>query len=119
MISQQQAQQYIVTKMPELEPSLAALGGAAGIYKVIQVLLVDTSNALQQKDDSRIRRCFELVEVLYATGDNIIRSAIENVYVYGLGRILLLCNCDKDAVRSLLPESLYALYVAQMVRSNI
>lgn len=119
MISQPQAQQYIVTKIPELESSILALGGTAGIYKVMQVLLVDTSNALSQNDYTRILRCFELVEVLYAAGDNIIRGAVENVYIYGLGRILLSCNCDKDAVGASLPKSLYSLYVAQMVRSNI
>lgn len=83
-------------------------------------LLVNyTNDQLSNHNYRSVEQCFLLVDKLYTKGNNLIRSSIENVFIYALDRTLMAFKCNREKVHSLLPPLLYQVYVNQMVSSNI
>jgi len=120
MISHEDVPQYVCREIPGFRQQLDQPSrNSNSVYHVMHTLVDYTNEQLKKQDYKGVEQCFLLVDRLYTTGNNLIRCAVENVFVYALDRTLMAFKCNKQKVRSLLPPLLYQVYVEQMVSSNI
>jgi hypothetical protein len=68
-------------------------------------LLISTGNI------SRAKKCIDYAEKLFTSGNNEIKNAISNVYVFSITSFMELHNCS---VKNLLPGSLKSEYSKQV-----
>ncbi|MCW3462563.1 hypothetical protein OL444_03850 [Chitinophaga sp. PC15] len=58
------------------------------ICKVIHLFADYTGSMIRNEQLQEVRRCFTIAGVLYHNGSNVLRNAIESVFVYALSPLL-------------------------------
>lgn len=112
MISSEEACQYIQQEIPEIA---SALQGEAGIYHTLNAVREYACENAKEHNYSRLQQCFSLAASLYEKGSGAVKCAVENVFVYSMSRIFSLAPEDKQRIKSLMPQSLRSLYMAQVL----
>jgi hypothetical protein len=111
MISSEEACHYVQQEIPEISQSLPAEGG---IYDTLNAVREYACEKAREHNYSRLRQCFNLAAALYEKGGGAVKCAVENVFVYSISRIFSLAPEDRRRIKSLMPQSLQALYTAQV-----
>jgi hypothetical protein len=55
---------------------------------------------------------------LYRNGDNIVRMLIENSFIYSIISVMSLDPAERHWVKSIIPASLYSIYLKQVTASG-
>ncbi|UYQ92685.1 hypothetical protein MKQ68_21640 [Chitinophaga horti] len=90
-------------RIPELiHQQLPAFTAARGnsVSKVIHAFMEYTSTLVQKGQLQEAGRCFRIAGVLYRNGSNLLKNAIENVYIYGLSPLV---DTHQQKLNELLP----------------
>ena len=112
MINQYEMPSYVHDSIPELDNELEALG-KTNPYSVMRTLLDFTSRKAKEQNLPLVKKSFEIADKLYTRGNNIIRNAVENVYVYSLEKVLHTSGIDSARILAIIPMTLYTLYIKQ------
>jgi hypothetical protein len=118
-MQQEDVPQYIGKVVPELRDQVSSKDQCSNIYQAMHLLLDFTNDMIHANNFSMVERCFALAEKLYTKGNHVIKGAVENVYVFALDQTLSHSIEKKEKVRGMLPDSLYSVYVSQIMGSNI
>ncbi len=105
----------IGSQIPELTMTLQTLRKPA-LYKIIHAYTDYTSSMIRKQDWIEVKKCCAFAGVLYRNGSQVLRNAIENVYVYGLSPLLPMYRHQETA---LLPVSLQSVRVQQLRAATI
>ena len=89
------------------------------LYESIHALSGITKKASLNRNYALLRKCFLLAEHLYSNGDRLVRSVLENVYIYSLSSCVAGDNKLGVCYKSLMPADFYSVYVHQMINSRI
>jgi peptidoglycan biosynthesis protein MviN/MurJ (putative lipid II flippase) len=118
MISQQELPQFIENSMPELS-KISHNEQSHNAYAVVKQLLQYTTTSIARQNMNAAKQCLALADQLYQMGNNVVKNAIENVFVFSFSHAFFHKdhNC-KDAL-DIVPESLYELYRRQLVNSHL
>jgi len=61
----------------------------------------------------------EMMGLLYEKGNALTRNAVENIFIYSFSTMMCNCNIvEWKVIRASMPDPLYDLYVAQVLRSK-
>ncbi|MCD6064606.1 MAG: hypothetical protein K0R82_2517 [Flavipsychrobacter sp.] len=113
-----EAGNLISQELPELNERFEK-SPVPGLHKTMRALFDYTQEKVDTYDLGAVQKCFSVVERLYADGNMALRNAIENVYVFSLEKILCSTCAHKAELMNMIPETLHAAYVRQMICSNI
>lgn len=101
-----------------LKEELPALPGEGprtrdNIYYDMRRLLEHTAGKIREHNFNAAARCFALAGSLHEKGNDIVKNTVENVFVYSFSGLLHLAHKEKSKLISVIPASLYALYLSQ------
>jgi len=112
MIASAESMEWMQKELPELS---CELHPEEGMYPNMQAFSRYTCNKALTGDFQTIGQCFSLAENLYRNGSNTVRSAIENVFVFSISRLMSLTNTNRNYIKSLMPPTLLTLYMNQVL----
>jgi len=89
------------------------------INQSIQTLTDNTKRMALEHDYEMVAKNMNLAQQLYQEGNALVRSAIENIFVYSFSSLMTRCNTvEWRLVQSYMPADLYQIYIRQILRSN-
>ena len=115
MYSQIECLSEIERHIPELSNVLHKPDCEKSIYKQIIILSEYTAERLYKDELNEVERLFQLAENLYQNGNGMVKSAIENVFVYALTSLLGNRKDSRKKLISLLPMTLFTIYMNQVL----
>jgi hypothetical protein len=118
MITQYEVSRELTDLLPSLsfQPQLGPI--SLNIYKELTRFSDYTRRAINQHNYSLARKCFRLADKLYGQGDATVKHAIENVFVFSFSSFTPEDKVEKLILKSLIPSSLYSLYLKQIYHSG-
>ena len=115
MYSQTECLEEIARSIPALSGALHTPDCAQSIYKQVIVLSQYTAEKLYREELSEVEQSFCLADNLYQNGNSMVKSAIENVFVYALTSALGGARDKRKTIISLIPITLFTLYMKQVL----
>jgi hypothetical protein len=119
MISQFEVGGLLRREIPSLASHYCPSKPSLEVYAFMNYFSDYTKAAIEQQELGTARRCFALADRLFRNGDRMVRSLIENVFVFSFSSML---NCEQEErthIRTLIPVTLYALYMKQVNRAGV
>ena len=108
---------FLEYALPEMPKALISCE-KKDAYGAINQLALFTDAQIKQHNYGTAKRCFAVAEKLYDKGNNIVKSAVQNVFVFSLTRMLSCCPDDRERLLAMVPMGLFTLYVNQVYRSG-
>ncbi len=118
MINQEELSGYVEKEIPEMAGMLAA-SKCRNAYDVAKQLFKYTSAQILTHNINAAKKCLALAAQLYNMGNNIVKNAIENVYVYSFSHAFFCDESKRREMMQLVPASLYNLYKKQVINSHL
>ena len=110
----------IEDELPAVKEELRKDCPAGNIHAVLKVLVKYTRRMISLHDLPAVNRCMSLADKLYNRGNNLVKNAIENVFVYAFSGMRSACDGSEwRLIQAKMPVSLHSLYVKQIYRSGI
>jgi len=110
----------IEDELPAVKAELRQDCPAGNIHAAIQVLVKYTRNMIRLHNLPAVSKCMLLADKLYTRGNNLVKNAVENVYVYAFSGMRSSCEGKEwQLIQAKMPVSLYSIYVRQIYRSGI
>ncbi|MCW3121849.1 MAG: hypothetical protein JWQ38_1341 [Flavipsychrobacter sp.] len=118
MITQEELPEFIEHSMPELA-GICKKEDAHNAYHIVKELLNYTTSSIARHNMNAAKQCLALAEQLYKKGNHVIKSAIENVYVFSFSHAFFHTDHNRKDVLDIVPATLYELYRRQLVNSHL
>ena len=118
MITQLELPEYIEHEMPELG-GICKKEQALNAYDIVRHMLKYTKSQVIKHNLNAAKKCMALAEQLYHKGNNAIKNAIENVYVYSFSHAFFHDENERKQIIDIVPPFLYRLYQQQVINSHL
>ncbi len=120
MLNQYEVPACMADELPELNEELKAISPALNIFKSVQCLANFTKRKAADHDISGVKQCFSLAEKIYFNGNENVKNAMENVFIFSFSSLLNACSREeRNKLQSLMPLCLHTAYVQQVLRSGL
>ncbi len=113
MINQLEVPMFLEEALPEICLDLAS-GKKNNAYDTMNTLISFTFKNIKEHNFKMVKRCFKIADKLYSKGNAMVKGAIENVFVYSFTKMFLSYPLEKQKLLSMLPITLYSLYISQI-----
>jgi len=113
MINQLEIPMYLEEALPEFSDELKA-GGQHNAADMVSALTSFTCSKIREHNYSAVRRSFTVAEKLFSKGNEAVKNAIESIFVYSFTRMFMTYPEEKPKLLSLIPMTLYTLYISQV-----
>ena len=118
MISQYEVPAILKEEIPELALKPCPSRFSIRTFTFINYFSGYTMHAIEQHDLIMAKKCFTLAEALWQQGDRVVRMLIENIFIYSLSAVMPHSRTERGMLRSLIPASLYNLYLKQVMSAG-
>lgn len=118
MFSQVNLTDEIERVIPTLHDPLHTPACEKSIYKKMGVLSRYVAEKACGNEMAAVKRAFYLVDELYQQGNNAVKGAIENVFVFSLSNTLCRLGSGRKRVLGLIPITLFTLYMKQVLHKG-
>jgi hypothetical protein len=118
MITQYQATSLLKQEIPGLSTVNLPTRVSLEIYSSMNYFSDYTKHTLVDHDFPQAKKCLFLADKLYRNGDNIVRMLIENSFIYSIISVMSLDPAERHWVKSIIPASLYSIYLKQVTASG-
>ena len=116
MLNQFEIPAFIAGQLPQMGPDLCRNGKPLDVYQSVQALTDYTKRMALQHNFKMVGKCMQVVGKLYEKGNNLVRNAVENVFVYAFSSMM--CSCSNlvewRIIQSYMTPALYAEYIKQV-----
>jgi hypothetical protein len=113
MISQVEVTMYVEEAIPEIHNNLIS-SNQGDVYGVLSMLVAFTTQNIKEHNYKIVKRCFWVVDILYSKGNCLVKGAVENIFVYSFTNMLQVHPAEKKQVLSIIPITLFSLYITQV-----
>lgn len=118
MITENQVSEILGEELPEINNELEKLPNSNNIYKTIECFVDFTKHLISKGSLKEVKHCFNLAEKMLENGNNTVKNAIENVYVYSLGTVVALSSLKTNQLKDIFNGSLRKEYNKQVCSSG-
>ncbi len=118
MLHQEDISEYIQQAMPELSGIVEA-EKSPSVYNIVQHMLKYTKSQVIRHNMDAAKKCMALAEQLYYKGNNAIKNAIENVFIFSFSHAFFHDEDKRKEMMKLVPDSLYKLYRKQLLNNHL
>ena len=118
MISQYELPAYLREILPAADSGELTVRPQTNIYTTLQSFTRFTNRAFYDNNLKLAEKCCRLAERLYIQGDNLVKNAIENIFVYAIPSFLCCNKNTTESAKTLIPATLYNMYVRQVMQSG-
>jgi hypothetical protein len=94
-------------------------GKSKNVYDIVRHMLKYTKSQIIRHNVAAAQKCMSLAEQLYYKGNNAVKNAIENVFVFSFSHAFFHDEDSKKTMMKIVPDSLYKLYKKQLVNSHL
>ncbi len=111
MINQLELPMFLEDALPEISTELKLENNKSAFNSINALTKLAHSKACVC-DYATVKRCFSVADSLYGKGNNIVKTAIENVFVYSFTKMF---QGDRaNTLRGMVPMALYSVYISQV-----
>lgn len=107
-------------ELPMIAKELKQNAVLGSVNNAIKIFTNYTKRMLTIHDLPAVVRCMDLADRIYDKGNQAVKNAIENVFVYSFSG--LKCTCNKvewRVIQAKMPMALYSIYVRQIYKSGL
>ncbi|HSZ85855.1 MAG TPA: hypothetical protein VK787_07475 [Puia sp.] len=112
-----EAAAFIEQKLPEAQIFEKSGRLTFDIYKTISCLTEFMRKKFLDKDMATVQKSLNVAETIYTKGDNVVKSAIENIFVFSFSGIMPGEKWKRNQFKSIIPITLFTLYIHQITHS--
>lgn len=112
MINQYELAGFLEQELPEYKTTWQ--DKTKSPYTTMQALLQVTSQKIEENDFKGVKKCLKTVSELHERGNNIVKNAVENIYIYSFANLIYSAGTGKAKLFALVPITLYTLYINQL-----
>lgn len=95
MINQYEVPAYLIDELPEIKEEFKGISPTLNIFKSIQCFANYTMLKVKEHNLHIVKKCFATAETIYSKGNTIVKTAMENVYVYSFSKLMNMCTNDE------------------------
>jgi len=106
-------------EFPSTNELLERKADSTNVYKTIQYFADFTKQLIQNGNLKEVKHCFNVAEKMLENGNNTVKNAIENVYVYSLGTVVALSSLKTNQLKKIFNGSLRKEYNKQVCTHGI
>ena len=89
------------------------------LFSTLQSLTDQAKRLAFQHDLVGLKSCMNLVQQIYKTGNDAVKNAVENIFIFAFSSILPHCHqVEWRLVQSCMPTELYTLYIRQVTKAG-
>ena len=118
MITRYEVPSFLEREIPQMAGKIYHSKAFLDIFTAINFFSNYTKHAVKEHNFSMAKKCFSLAEKLYRHGDKLVRLLIENIFVYGFSSFMSEDRTEKMIIKSIIPASLYSIYMKQVMTSG-
>ena len=111
MITQYEVIYCLRDELPQLSEGLDPSRIGSSVYTSMQRLSDYTKDCLRQHQLHLAYKCFCFAETLYQHGDNVVKKAVDNIFIDSLYSFSINNIKDQIIVQSIIPANLYRLFL--------
>lgn len=120
MMNQYEVPALLADELPAIGADLKQVKPLGNVHSSIRILTEYTGQMVSVHQLEVVKHCMRVAEQLYVKGNNLIRNAIENVFVYAISSMRSCCSKPEwQRIQSQMPVTLHSLYVQQVLKSGI
>jgi hypothetical protein len=119
MITEIQVRKILQREFPEMNCGGETLSNPNNVYKTIACFVDFTRQLIDKGNINSVKRCLKLAERMLDDGNNTVKNAIENVYVYSLGIVIDLSVPTTNKLKKIFNGSLKKEYYRQVSASGV
>lgn len=118
MITQYEVYSLLTTELPQLAEKNYPSRASLQMYAALNYFTDYTKHVVKDHNFGVARKCFAIAEKLYLQGDPLVRLIIENSFVYSFSSLLPQGRTERLVIKSIIPTSLYSIYIKQVMQSG-
>ncbi len=115
MITENEVPDILGEELPELNFDLEKVSAGGNIYNVLQSFAGYTKRCADLGNMKKLKSCFLTADKLMSKGNNLVKSAMENVYVFSVSSLLEIVSPIQEQVKKMFPENLKIAYTKQII----
>jgi hypothetical protein len=109
-----EATKEIAEVIPDIENELRE-SKVQNSFHAIQTFTERIKNMIRQNDRNLLFNCLKKVNKIYANGDNVMKNAIENTFIYSLDNFTVFCSEEyRKMIFACISEDLKKIYTRQI-----
>jgi hypothetical protein len=110
----------IEDELPAIKDQLQDKSIIGNVNKAMLVLVSYTKKMMRLHDLPAVAKCMSLADKIYNKGNDVVKNAVENVFIYAFSGMRSSCNkVEWKVIQAKMPITLYSIYVKQIYRSGI
>jgi len=117
MITENQVPDILGEELPEINNELEKLPNLNNVYKTMQCFAEFTKRLANKKNLTAVKNCFNLAERMLEQGNNTVKNAVENIYVFSLSALIDMVSPIQEQVKKMLPENIKNVHLKQVMTS--
>lgn len=106
-------------EFPNLNAELERVPNGTNIYKAVQCFADFTKNLVYKENFRELKHCFRVAEKMLKEGNNIVKNAIENCYVFSVTGMLDFAGVAGSKAKGLLTNLLKKEYIRQISATGV
>lgn len=119
-MNQYEAAAQIADEIPEIQKDIVRAPVFGSAYLSVKVLAGYTYRMLQDHQLRQVQRCMVLAEKIYNKGNQLVKTAIENVFIFSFSTLKLSCTKQEWLeIQTKMPAVLFSLYIQQVMKPGI
>ncbi|MCF6407435.1 hypothetical protein L3C95_32520 [Chitinophaga filiformis] len=119
-MNQYEAAAQIADEIPEIQKEIVCAPVFGSAYLSVKVLANYTARMLQQHQLRQVQRCMVLAEKIYNRGNQLMKTAIENVFIFSFSSFRMSCSRQEWLeIQRVMPAVLFSLYIQQVLKPGV
>jgi hypothetical protein len=119
-MNQYEAAAQIADEIPEIQKEIVRAPVFGSAYLSVKVLASYTYKMLQAHQLRQVQCCMLLAEKIYNKGNQLVKTAIENVFIYSFTSLKGLCTKQEwQDLQGRMPAVLFSIYIQQIMKPGI
>lgn len=119
VMNQYEVPALIADHIPEVKHELAEQAATGNVNNALHILTDYTFKMCKAHDLPGIQKCMKLADKIYVKGNNLVKNAVTNVFVYSFSMFRMSCNnVEWRLLQAKMPITLYSIYMQQVMRSG-
>jgi hypothetical protein len=106
-ITENEVLSLLSNELPQLDAEIKSMSNKVSIYTVINCFADVTKHMAKVGNLKEVRHCFNIAEKIWISGNNTVKNAIENSYLFSLSGILDLNSKIKEMLCTPLRKEYY------------
>lgn len=119
MITEKEVSDILGEELFEINYELEKIPNSNNIYNIMQCFADFTKKLIKKGDLNEVKHCFKLADKMMKNGNNTVKNAVENCYVFSISTVIDIASPINERVKQLLRHSLRKEYNRQVLSSGI